>query len=84
MSYTMNAAGKVYEQTMEFVYMSGSTTADGDLSTEMRRWLGVLSTVQDENLLSPRRAFTVEGAIVGSGDEQHTTLRMHGVEPKYD
>ena len=45
--------------------------------------LGVLSTVQDGNLLSPRRAFKVEGAVVGSGGEQDTTLRMHGVKIKY-
>ena len=44
----------------------------------------MLSTVLDGNLFSPRRAFTVEGAVVGSGGEQDTTLRMHGVEPKND
>ena len=35
-SFTMDAASQVYKQTMEFVYMGRSTTADRDLSTEMR------------------------------------------------
>ena len=43
----------------------------------------MLSTVQDGNLLSPRRALTVEDAIVRGRGEHDTTLQMHGTEPEY-
>ena len=38
-SFTSNAAGQVYKQTIEFVYMGRATTADRDLSTEIWRRL---------------------------------------------
>ena len=31
-SFTINAAGQVYKQTNEFVYLGGAVTADRDLS----------------------------------------------------
>ena len=39
MSFTINAAGQVYKQTIEFVYMAGAITADRDLSIEITRRL---------------------------------------------
>ena len=38
-SFTSNAAGQVYKQTIGFVYMGRATTADRDLSTEIWRRL---------------------------------------------
>ena len=38
-SFTTNAAGQVYIQTIEFVYLGGSITADRDLSIEITRRL---------------------------------------------
>ena len=34
MSFTINAAGMVYKQTIEFVCLGGAINADRDLSTE--------------------------------------------------
>ena len=39
MSFTINAAGQVYKQTIEFVYLGGAITADRDLSIEITRRL---------------------------------------------
>ena len=38
-SFTINAAGEVYKQTIEFVYLGGAITADRDLSIEITRRL---------------------------------------------
>ena len=38
-SFTINAAGQVYKQTIEFVYLGGAITADRDLSIEIPRRL---------------------------------------------
>ena len=38
-SFTINAAGQVYQQTIEFVYLGGAITAYRDLSIEIRRRL---------------------------------------------
>ena len=38
-SFTISAAGQVYKQTIEFVYLGGAITADGDLSIEISRRL---------------------------------------------
>ena len=38
-SFTINAAGQVHEQTIEFVYLGGAITADRDLSIEITRRL---------------------------------------------
>ena len=38
-SCTINAAGQVYKQTIQFVYLGGATTADKDLSIEIPRRL---------------------------------------------
>ena len=38
-SFTINAAGKVYKQTIEFVYLGGAITADRKLSIEITRRL---------------------------------------------
>ena len=38
-SFTINAAGQVYKQTIEFVYLGGSITADRELSIEITRRL---------------------------------------------
>ena len=61
-SFTSNAAGQVYRQTIEFEHLGGAITADGDLGIEITR----LSAVQDEHLRSPGCARTVEGAVVES------------------
>ena len=37
--FTINAAGQVYKQTIEFVYLGGAITADRDLSIETTRRL---------------------------------------------
>ena len=37
MSFTINAAGRVYKQTIEFVYLGGAITADRDLGIEITR-----------------------------------------------
>ena len=37
--FTINAAGQVYKQTIEFVYLGGAITADRDLSIEIARHL---------------------------------------------
>ena len=34
-SYTINAAGQVYKQKIEFVYLGGAATADRGLSIEI-------------------------------------------------
>ena len=39
MSFTINAAGQVYKQTIEFVYLGGAITADRDLNIEITRRL---------------------------------------------
>ena len=39
MSFTINAAGQVYKQTTEFVYLGGAITANRDLSIEITRRL---------------------------------------------
>ena len=39
MLFTTNAAGQVYKQTLEFVYLGGSITADTDLRVETMRRL---------------------------------------------
>ena len=53
-SFTINAAGQVYKQTIEFVYLGGAISADRYLSIEITRrllrGLGVLPAVQDGNL----------------------------------
>ena len=38
-SFTINAAGQVYEQTIEFMYLVGAIPADRDLSIELTRRL---------------------------------------------
>ena len=38
-SLTINAAGQVYKQTIQFVYLGGAITADRNLSTEITRRL---------------------------------------------
>ena len=38
-SFTINAAGQLYKQTVEFVYLGGAITADRDLSIEISRRL---------------------------------------------
>ena len=38
-SFTINAAGQVYKQTIELVYLGGAITADRDLSIEITRRL---------------------------------------------
>ena len=38
-SFTINAAGQVYEQTIQFVYLGEAITADRDLSIEITRRL---------------------------------------------
>ena len=38
-SFTINAAGQVYKQTIEFVYLDGAITAGRDLSIEITRRL---------------------------------------------
>ena len=38
-SFTINAAGQVYKQTIEFVYLGRAITADRDLSIEIKRRL---------------------------------------------
>ena len=38
-SFTINAAGQVYKQTIEFVYLGGAITADRDLSIEITQRL---------------------------------------------
>ena len=38
-SFTINAAGQVYKQTVQFVYLGGAITADRDLSIEITRRL---------------------------------------------
>ena len=38
-SLTINAAGQVYKQTIEFVYLGGAFSADKDLSVEIPRRL---------------------------------------------
>ena len=38
-SFTINAAGQVYKQTIQFVYLGGAITADRDLSIEITRRL---------------------------------------------
>ena len=38
-SFTINAAGQVYKQAIEFVYLGGAITADRDLSIEITRRL---------------------------------------------
>ena len=38
-SFTINAAGQVYQQTIEFVYLGGAMSADRELSIEMIRRL---------------------------------------------
>ena len=38
-SFTVNAAGQLYKQTPEFVYLGGAITADRDLSIEITRRL---------------------------------------------
>ena len=37
MSFTINAAGQVYKQTIEFAYLGGAITADRDLSIQITR-----------------------------------------------
>ena len=39
MSFTINAAGQAYKQTIEFVYLGEAITADRDLSIEIMRRL---------------------------------------------
>ena len=39
MSFTINAAGQVYKQTIEFVYLGGAITADRELNIEITRLL---------------------------------------------
>ena len=52
--FTINAAGQVCEQTIEFVYLSGAITADRDLSIKTTRRLqrawACFQRVQDGNL----------------------------------
>ena len=38
-SFTINAAGQVYKQAIEFVHLGGAITADRDLSIEITRRL---------------------------------------------
>ena len=38
-SFTINAAGQAYKQTIEFVHLGGAITADRDLSIEITRRL---------------------------------------------
>ena len=38
-SFTINSAGQVYQQKIEFVYLGGAITADRDLSFEITRRL---------------------------------------------
>ena len=38
-SFTINAAGQAYKQSIEFVYMDGAITADRDLIIEITRRL---------------------------------------------
>ena len=45
--------------------------------------MGVLSTIQDGNLLMPRCELTVEGAVVESRGDRDTILRTHDVKPEY-
>ena len=53
-SFKINAAGQVYKQTIEFVYLGGAITADRYLEMEKNAAssedLGVLPAVQDGNL----------------------------------
>ena len=42
----------------------------------------MLPAVQDENILSPGCARTVEGAVAESGGDRDTTLRLHDMEPE--
>ena len=53
-SFTINAAGQVYKQTIEFVYLGGAITADRDLSIVFRgpgcassgtRWKSMIARV---------------------------------------
>ena len=39
LSFTINAAGQVYKQTIQFVYLGGAITAHRDLSIELTRRL---------------------------------------------
>ena len=39
MSFTINAAGQIYEQTIEFVYLGGAITPDRELCIELTRRL---------------------------------------------
>ena len=53
-SFAINAAGQVNKQTIEFVYLGGAISANGDLSmrdnTASSEGLGVLPAIRDGNL----------------------------------
>ena len=60
-SFTSNAAGQVYEQTIELVYLGGAITADRDLSIEITRRLQRDSSGKRWKSMIAGCALTVEG-----------------------
>ena len=87
-SFTINAAGQVYKQTIEFVYLDGAISADRQI-TQRRdnaassEGLGVLPEVQEMEIYAcPGCALTVEGAVAEGRADRHTTLRLRDLKPK--
>ena len=68
-SFTINAAGQVYKQTVEFVYLGGAITADRDITIEITRRL--------------QRAWACfQRYKMEIYDRPGVRLRLHDVEPE--
>ena len=85
-SLTINAAGQVYKQTIEFVYLGGAITADRDLSIEIpRRVQRAWACFQRYKMeIYNRRGvrLRLKVRLLKAGGDRDTTLRLHDVEPE--
>ena len=82
--FTINAAGQVYKQTIEFVYLGGAITADRDLSIEIPRRLqrawACFQRYKMETYDRPGVRLRLRVRLLKA--EVDTTLRLHDVEPE--
>ena len=87
-SFTINGAGQVYRQAIEFVYLGGAITADRDLRIETtRRLQRSWACLQRYKMVicdQQSMRFFVEGAVGESRGNRDTTLRLHTAKPEQD
>ena len=85
-SFTINAAGQVYKQTIQFVYLGGAITAGRDLSIEITRRLqrawACFQRYKMELYDRPGVRLRLKVLLLKAEVVETTAVRLHDMEPE--